>query len=58
MLLEKSCAKTNINKDYKFEEVIGSGTYGVITKATHIITNEKVAIKAFNKPYLSAQASN
>ena len=40
---------TNINKDYFFEQTLGSGTFGCVKLATHRPTNKKVAIKILEK---------
>ncbi len=39
--------------EYKIEESIGEGTYGKVKLATHLQTNEKVAIKFINKHKLT-----
>ena len=44
--------------DYKMEETIGQGTYGKVKLATHIQTNEKVAIKIINKKRLINNGDN
>ena len=44
--------------DYKIEETIGEGTYGKVKLATHIQTNEKVAIKIINKKRLINNGDN
>jgi len=33
----------------KFEQTIGSGTFGKVKRALHIPTNQKVAVKILNK---------
>ena len=45
-------------EDYKLEETIGSGTYGKVKLATHLQTNEKVAIKIINKKRLINKGDN
>ena len=45
-------------EDYKFEGIIGAGTYGKVKLATHLQTNEKVAIKIINKKRLITNGDN
>ena len=33
----------------KFEQTIGSGTFGKVKRALHVATNQKVAVKILNK---------
>lgn len=40
---------SNINKDYFFEQTLGSGTFGCVKLAVHRPTNKKVAIKILEK---------
>ena len=44
--------------DYKIEETIGEGTYGKVKLATHLATNEKVAIKIIDKSKLINEGDN
>jgi len=44
--------------DYKIEEIIGEGTYGKVKLATHLATNEKVAIKIIDKSRLIHDGDN
>ena len=44
--------------DYKIEEIIGEGTYGKVKLATHLATNEKVAIKIIDKSKLINEGDN
>ena len=44
--------------DYKIEEIIGEGTYGKVKLATHLATNEKVAIKIIDKSRLINNGDN
>jgi serine/threonine protein kinase len=53
--LTKNESKLN---DYKIEGTIGEGTYGKVKLATHIQTNEKVAIKFINKNKLAHEGDN
>lgn len=45
-------------EEYKIEESIGEGTYGKVKLATHLQTNEKVAIKFINKHKLTHSGDN
>ena len=45
-------------EEYKIEETIGEGTYGKVKLATHLQTNEKVAIKFINKKRLTHTGDN
>lgn len=40
--------KNDINQ-FKIKEIIGEGMFGKVKLAIHLITNEKVAIKIFDK---------
>ena len=55
----KDSIKTSTKlEEYKIEESIGEGTYGKVKLATHIQTNEKVAIKFINKKKLTHEGDN
>ena len=55
----KDSIKTSAKlEEYKIEESIGEGTYGKVKLATHIQTNEKVAIKFINKKKLTHEGDN
>ena len=45
-------------ENYRIEEIIGQGTYGKVKLATHIQTNEKVAIKFIDKHKLTHDGDN
>lgn len=53
-LLKNSSRLSN----YKIEETIGEGTYGKVKLATHLQTNEKVAIKIIDKSRLIHDGDN
>ena len=51
----KPASKLN---EYKIEETIGEGAYGKVKLATHLQTNEKVAIIFINKHKLTHTGDN
>lgn len=50
-----SLKKTDINKEYEFLEALGSGSFGEVKKAKHLLTNEYWAIKILYKKDYSAK---
>jgi serine/threonine protein kinase len=47
----------NISKQYKFESVLGKGSFGEVVRATHFVTNEQRAIKIIKKSRISGRQS-
>jgi len=46
--------KTNIRDDYKFDKVLGEGSFAVVRKGIRKTTNEEVAIKTIDKSSLES----
>lgn len=43
----------NIEAEYRFDKELGSGAYGKVMKASHIHSNQQVAIKMIQKNRVS-----
>ena len=56
---DKEDTNGNVNKNighFILGEKLGEGTFGVVRIATHILTNEKVAVKILNKKRISEKS--